>query len=128
MKSTLKFASATALLLLVAAPFAPAQEKMSCAGMKKLNETQVNRMISNAKTGQDHHKLACYFRSEARSEEQRAKYHEDMAKLYEHSSNAKRDMVKHCKDFADEARKAAAADNQLADDHEQMAEAAGGMR
>jgi hypothetical protein len=34
------------------------------------------------------------------------------------------DMVKHCKEFADEANKAAAADNQLADEHEKMAEAA----
>jgi hypothetical protein len=124
MKSTLKYASTAALLLAMITTFASAQEKMSCTGMKKLSEIQVTTLIGKAKTMEDHHKLACYFRSEARNQEERAKYHEEMAKLYEHSSNAKRDMVQHCKDFADEARKAAAADNQLADEHEQMAEAA----
>jgi len=47
-----------------------------------------------------------------------------MAKLYAKSSNAKRNMFEHCKQFADEARKAADADNQLAAEHEQMAEQA----
>jgi hypothetical protein len=121
MKSTLKFASTTALLLAMTTSFSSAQEKMSCAGMKTMSEKQVTSLIASSKTAEDHHKLACYFRNEARNEEERAKYHEDMAKLYEHSSNAKRDMVKHCKDFADEARKAAASDNQLADEHEKMA-------
>ncbi len=49
---------------------------------------------------------------------------DEMAKLYAKSSNAKRNMFEHCKQFADEARKAADADNQLAAEHEQMAEQA----
>ena len=124
MKLTPKFVSATALLLAMTTSFASAQEKMSCAGMKKLSKKEVNTLISSAKTAEDHHRLACFFRSEARSEEDRAKYHEDMAKLYASSSNSKHDMIAHCKEFAGEARKAAASDNQLADEHEKMAEAA----
>ena len=116
----MKFVFVPALSLVLAGSIASAQEKMECKG-PKLTQKQVKALITSAKTAEDHNKLACYFRAEARSEEERAKYHEEMGKLYEHSSNAKHDTVKHCKEFADEARKAATADNQLAEEHEKMA-------
>jgi hypothetical protein len=127
-----KFAFVPVLLLAFAPSFASAQDmkgmdmkdmKMSCRG-PKLSTKEVKALIANAKTAQDHHKLACYFGAEARDEAAKAKYHEEMAKLYEHSSNAKHDMVDHCKQFADEARKAAESDNQLAAEHQKMAEQA----
>ncbi len=67
---------------------------------------------------------ACYFRAEARDEAAKAKYHDEMGKLYASSSNEKHDMVDHCKHFADEARQAADSDSRLADEHEKMAEEA----
>ena len=87
----------------------------------KLTTKEVKALIVSAKTAEDHHKLACYFRSEARAEAAKAKYHEEISKLY---SNEKHDMVAHCKEYSDEARKAADSDNQLADEHELMAEQA----
>ena len=125
MKSNLKkFAFVPVLsLVLSASSFVSAQEKMNCQG-KMPKKSEVRSLIANGKTAEDHQKLACYFRSEARGEEERAKYHEDMGKLYASNSNSKRDMVSHCKQFAEEARKAAAADNELAAEHEKMAEEA----
>jgi hypothetical protein len=132
-----KFAFVPVLLLAFAPSFASAQDmkgmdmkgmdmkdmKMSCRG-PKLSTKEVKALIANAKTAQDHHKLACYFSAEARDEAAKAKYHEEMGKLYESNSNAKHDMVDHCKQFAEEARKAAESDNQLAAEHEKMAEQA----
>jgi hypothetical protein len=120
-----KFAFVPVLLMAFAPTFASAQDmmKMDCHG-KKPGKTEVTALIVGAKTAEDHQKLACYFRAEARDEAAKAKYHEEMAKLYEHSSNAKHDMVDHCKQFADEARKAAESDNQLAAEHQKMAEQA----
>ncbi len=122
MKSILKkFAFVPVLSLVLAVPFASAQEKMTCHG-PKLTTKEVKSLIVSAKTPQDHQKLACYFRAEARDEAAKAKYHEEMEKLYEGSSNEKHDMVTHCKKFANEARNAAESDNHLADEHEKMAE------
>jgi len=113
MKSNLKkFAFVPALSLVLAASVASAQDKMPCEGAK-LSHKQVKALIVSAKTAEDHNKLACYFRSEARSEISNAKYHEEMAKLYK--------SPKHCNDFAEASRKAAEADNQLAAEHEKMA-------
>jgi hypothetical protein len=124
MKLTLKkFAFLPAMLLVLAASFASAQMKMSCKG-PKISAKEAKSLITSAKTMEDHHKLACYFRAEARDEAAKAKYHDEMGELYAHSSNAKHDMVDHCKEFADEARKAADSDNELADEHEKMAEQA----
>jgi hypothetical protein len=124
MKSNLKkLAAVSALSLVLVVPFATAQEKLPCQGMN-LPAKDAKALIASAKTAEDHQKLACYFSAEARNEEERAKYHDEMAKLYENNSNSKRDMVGHCKHFADEARKAAESDNQLAAEHEKMAEQA----
>jgi hypothetical protein len=127
-----KFAFVPVLLMAFAPSFASAQDmkgmdmkdmKMSCKG-PKLSAKEVKSLIAEAKTAQDHHKLACYFSAEARDEEAKAKYHEEMGKLYVGSTNEKHDMAGHCKEFASEARKAAESDNQLAAEHEKMAEQA----
>lgn len=123
-----KFAFVPVLLMAFAPSFASAQDmmnmtKMECHGTKSSN-SEVKALIVNAKTMEDHQKLACYFRAEARDQAAKAKYHDEMAKLYENSSNEKHDMIDHCKQFAAEARKAAESDNQLAAEHEKMAEQA----
>ena len=127
-----KFAFVPVLLMAFTPSFASAQDmkgmdmkgmKMSCQGTK-LSTKEVKALIAEAKTALDHHKLACYFSAEAREEAAKATYHEEMGKLYESNSNAKHDMVGHCKEFAEGARKAAESDNQLADEHEKMAEQA----
>lgn len=122
-----KFAFVPALLLAFAPTFASAHDmmnmKMDCCP-KQPTATEVKALIASAQTAEDHQKLACYFHAEAQQEAAKARYHEEMAKLDESSSNAKHDMIGHCKQFAAEARKAAASDNQLAAEHEKMAEQA----
>jgi len=121
MKPNLKNITAVSLLsLALGAPFAMAQDKMSCTGPLP-SEKEVKSLIVNAKTAADHQKLACYYRAEARDEDAKAQYHEEMGKLYAKSSNPKHDMAKHCAQFAKEARMAAKADNELAAEHEAMA-------
>jgi hypothetical protein len=133
MNSNLKMIAFVPVLLMAFAPtFAATQDmkdmdmsnmKMSCQ-RPKLSTNEVKALIADAKTAQDHHKLACYFSAEARDEAAKAKYHEEMARLYEGSTNEKHDMAEHCKQFASDARKAADSDNQLAAEHEKMAEQA----
>jgi hypothetical protein len=121
MKSILKkFAFVPVLLLVLTASFAFAQEKMQCHGHTP-TRSEVKALIVAAKTPAEHQKLACYFRAEAREETAKAQYHDEMGKLYASNSNEKHDMVEHCKQFADDARKAAESDNQLAEEHEKMA-------
>jgi hypothetical protein len=71
-------------------------------------------------------KLASYYKGEAQRMEASAKYHDEMAELYKTNQTGKTDMTKHCKYFADEARKAAEAANSMADEHMKMAEQARG--
>ncbi len=115
-----KFAVVPALSLVLAASIASAQQKMECKG-PKLTSEQTMALIASAKTAEDHNKLACYFRAEARAETAKAKSHEEMRKLYESYPRSKTEMVEHCAILVDEARKAAEADNQLAAEHEKMA-------
>jgi hypothetical protein len=123
MKSTFKKFAVVPAMLVLSASFASAQDKMPCQG-HMLTAKQAKALIAGAKTPEDHQKLACYFQAEAREETVRAQYHEEMAKLYASSSNAKHDMTAHCKHFAEEARKAADSDNLLAAEHEKMAQEA----
>jgi hypothetical protein len=115
-----KFAFVPVLSLALAGSFASAQEKLECKGLK-LTERQVKALIASAKTAEDHNKLACYYRAEARAEEKQAKTHEEMRKLYESYPRFKADMMEHCKKLVDEARNAAEAGHQLAAEHEKMA-------
>jgi hypothetical protein len=88
----------------------------------QLTKSEVKALIGSAKTPEDHMKLAAYYKGEAQRQEALAKYHDDLAEVYKVTYHAGRvGMVNHCKEFADEARKAAAAANSMADDHEKMA-------
>jgi hypothetical protein len=118
-----KFAFVPVLLLAITPSFASAHNmmKMACCP-KQPTATEVKALIASAKTPEEHQKLACYFHAQARQEAAKARYHEEMAKMDESSSNAKHDMIGHCKQFAAEASKAAARDSQLAAEHQKMAE------
>jgi hypothetical protein len=94
----------------------------------QLTNKEVKALIVSAKTPEDHMKLASYFKGEAQQLQAKVKYHDEMAELYKTNATGKTDMAKHCKYFADEARKAAEAANSLADEHEKMAEQARGNK
>lgn len=86
----------------------------------QLSKKEVKALIVSAKTPEDDMKLALYFRGEAQQLQEKAKYHDEMAELYKNDQSGKIDMAKHCKYFADEARKAAEAANSMADEYEKM--------
>jgi hypothetical protein len=98
-----------------------AQDHAMSMKENQLTRKEVKALIVSAKTPEDHMKLAAYFRGEAKRQEAAAKYHDEMAELYKNNPAPKEEMAKHCKVFADEARKAAEAANSMADEHEKMA-------
>jgi len=87
----------------------------------QLTKKEVKALIVSAKTPEDHLKLASYFRGEAKQQQDKAKYHEEMADLYKNNPTPRTQMSQHCRQFAEEARKAAEAANSMADEHEKMA-------
>jgi undecaprenyl pyrophosphate synthase len=94
----------------------------------QLTKNEVKALIVGAKTPDDHMKLASYYKSEAQQQEASAKYHDEMAELYKRNATGKTDMTQHCKQFADEARKAAEASNSMADEQEKIAKELGGNK
>jgi hypothetical protein len=122
MKSkSIRVAVLAILFLSTSVLFVAAQEHAMNMKDQQLTKKEVKALIVSAKTPEDHMKLASYFRGEARRMEASAKYHDEMAELYKTNQTGKTDMTKHCKYFADEARKAAEAANSMADEHEKMA-------
>jgi len=87
----------------------------------------VKQLLATASTPQDHLVLAEYFRWEAGKMKEEGQYHLEMAEIYRvhplpFDSKLPMPMQAHCKYFAEKAREAATADEELADDHEQMAQ------
>lgn len=87
----------------------------------QLTHSEVKALIVSAKTPEDHLKLASYLRGEARWQDASAKYHEEMSPLYKSNQPAHIHMAKHCKYFADAARQAYKAADNMAEDHAKMA-------
>jgi hypothetical protein len=127
MKSqSIRVAVLSMFLLASAVVFVSAAEK---PGQPKLTKKEVKALIVSAQTPEDHLKLAAYFQDEARQEESKAKYHDEMAELYrqhplpyESKQPSSLRMQNHCNYFADEAREAAGNANAMADAHEKVAE------
>jgi hypothetical protein len=108
------------LLSIFGVSFVAAEEKHE----HKLTAKEAKALVANAKTPEDHLKIAAFYRNEAQKQEEKAKYHDEMAELYKNHPTGKvgAEMQGHCKLFADAARKAAESDKQLAAEHERMAE------
>ena len=100
------------------------EPQSSAAG--HLSRKQANRLINTAKTPHDHLDLAHYFRQEA--QRNRDKQARDMENVWNYRLHPPRvDMYRNVSmsetysHWADEARRLALADEQLAAAHEQMA-------
>ena len=96
-----------------------------------LTKKDLKSAITNAKTPQDHQRIADYFKKEADRMLADAKDHEELAVAYAKSPNpheTKHPMAgltaEHCKFFAEAARKAAQQSQELAKLHEDMAKQA----
>ena len=96
-----------------------------------LTKKELKTAITNARTRQDHQRIATYYKKEADRLQADATEHEELAVVYAKSPNAhagKHPMsgqtADHCKYFADAARKAAQESQKLAGLHEEMAKEA----
>ncbi len=127
MRTNRRMALLVATALFGAAFYAVGQEQSGDA--HKLSPSEVKSLIKSASSPEDHLKLAEYFKQEAAEEAAVAKFHEEMAEIYEPTPVPSKfkppsvaEMKGHCREFARNARKASATATKMAADHERLAE------
>ena len=90
-----------------------------------LTKKELKTAIASAKSAEDHHRIAVYFKEQADQLLAEAKEHDELAALYGKSPNPLAIRVgrsaEHCKYIAEYIRKAAHQDRELAKLHEEMA-------
>jgi hypothetical protein len=96
-----------------------------------LGKQELKTLIANAKTAQDHERLAQHFTAKAEELEADAKEHKELAAQYKANPTmheSKHPMsgqtAGHCQYFADDLQKAAQRARQIAADHRAMAKQA----
>ena len=111
-------------MLLVAGSTARAQDGL-------LSKQELKTLIANAKTPEDHQRLAKHFTAKAAQLEDDAKDHEALAAQYKANPNmhemkhpGSQQTASHCVTMARSLRKSAVDARQLAADHELMAKGA----
>ena len=102
-------------------------ENATASVISHFSHRQVKQLIATASTPQDHLLLAQYFRWEAGKMREKEQYHLEMAEIYRlhplpFDSKLPMPMQQHCKYFAEKAREAANADEELAAAHEKVAQ------
>jgi hypothetical protein len=102
----------------------------SFASGQKLASEDLDSLIANAQTKEDHLKLAAHFSARAEELAQDSKRHEAMARRYQGENlpskviSRHRSMARHCTNLARSLSEASKEARQLADDHRAMAEQA----
>ncbi len=97
---------------------------------QRLAKKDLHALLMNAKTPQDHQKLAAHYRAEAERLSSEAKEHDEMADMYRKNPNplaAKHPYAageQHCRDIAERYRESAAKMQALAALHDDMAKKA----
>ena len=97
---------------------------------QRLEKKELHALLMNAKTPQDHQRLAAHYRAKAERLNSEAKEHEEMAEMYRKNPGgpaAKHPYaagVQHCRDIAKRYRESAAKTQALATLHEDMAKRA----
>lgn len=93
-----------------------------------MSRQDLKSLIANAKTPEDHERIAKHFDAEADQLEAQAKDHQELAAQYKANPSGQEQKhpmsgrtAGHCKYFADDVSKAAKEDRALAADHRQMA-------
>ncbi len=121
------------LVALIAMLVCTAAQTGSAASQHHLTKKELKALIANAKTAEDHQKIAAYYRAEARRIRQDAKEHQELAETYAKTvpnpMEAKHgDMAgqgtSHCKKWAELDNQEADEADALAASHEEMAKAA----
>jgi hypothetical protein len=127
----MKTAVLTALVVLTLIGSNMAQVEQSRAAVQgpthHLSHKQAKHLIATARTAEDHRELAQYFRWEADKMKKDEQYHMEMAAIYRlhplpYDSKQTVHMQGHCKYFADKARDAAVAAEEMASVHERIAD------
>jgi hypothetical protein len=128
---THRLAVALAIAALFAGASVAASSETSARAGKTLSKKEVRALVANAKTPEDHLKLAQHFEAEAARMDAEAAEHEVLAKEYRRNPApfaGKMPMsprsAEHCDYFAKSAHDAARAARELAAEHREMAEEA----
>ncbi len=126
---THRLAVALAVATLFAGTSVAASSDTSAHAGKTLSNKEVKTLVANAKTPEDHLKLAQHFEAEAARMDAEAAEHEALAKEYRRNAlpmASKMPMsprsAEHCDYFAKSARDAARAARDLSAEHRAMAE------
>jgi hypothetical protein len=121
MKSQLFRAAVLSVLLMMAGVLSISAQDQSSG--PQLTRAEVKTLSMNAKTPEDHLKLAAYFRNEARQAEDMASLHEDMSAGYKADpvAGTTTELQMHCQEVADSSRRAAMSANEMAKEQEAIA-------
>ena len=116
--------------VLVLAVLAFASVSQAQPSSEKLSKDQLSTLIATAKTPAEHNRIAEYYSGEAQNLLAQSKEHRQMAEQFKKnpmtsSSKYAPATVNHCEYLAQHLKESAAAMQTLAQDHEQMAKAAG---
>jgi hypothetical protein len=127
----------TAIALIAMASLLVTVQDARAAQSKHLSKKEVVALITNAKSPEEHLRLAQYYKAEADRLEVEAKEHDEMAAAYRKNSTWQASAAKgpmrpdtpaHCEYFAKSVREAAKAAQEMAASHEQMAKDAAANR
>jgi len=124
MKSHLiRVAVGSVIFLVASVLFVSAQDQSAAMNAGTQLTKAEAKALSNSKIPQDHRKLAAYFRSEAREAENMAEVHEMIATGSTTGAIAgtTTELQMHRHDFIDNARKAAASANEMANEQDAIA-------
>jgi hypothetical protein len=88
----------------------------------QLTNTEVKNLITNAKTPEEHDRLAQYFNQKAAKLEAEAKEHIDLANAYHKGKTPNMQNASLCEEAASDERKAAQENRAIADSHHKAAE------
>ena len=122
---TALFAAVMAMLIGVVSQPAVADDS------KILKKDELKNLVANAKTAEDHQRLADHFTAKSEQLEADAQEHEELAAKYkanpgihEMKHPGSQQTASHCNTMARNLRAAAKQSRQLAEDHQAMAKAA----
>ncbi len=117
--------TSTLAVLFALAAFAAilATTSLNAADTAEVTDANVEQMVANAKTAQDHEAIAAYYDRAAAAADEQVKLHEHLLEGYKKMPRFST-MAMHC-DRMVRAYKSAAGENRaLADEHRKMAKAA----
>ena len=121
MKHTVAVLSALSLALVMTV----AAIGQTAAKPEHLSNSQLNTLITTAKTAAEHHRIALYYQAKAQDYLAQAAEHQKMVDAYKANSSltAKNQAgtINHCEYFVQEFKSLAAKSQELAQMHEQMA-------